>query len=160
MDQRTTDRRRLGCLIFLLAALCFYGLLWLYSSSDSDAVSAIEGIGGNVEKGFSGTAVNFNNNTDVTDNDLKHLKGLLNVTGVSISNTRLTDAGLVHLVGLKKLRTLSLDDTAITDAGLEHLKKIPSLRHLYLTDTEVTNEGLKDLQKALPKCQLTPFPAF
>jgi hypothetical protein len=31
-DQHAADRRLLGCLFFILAALCLTGLLWLYLS--------------------------------------------------------------------------------------------------------------------------------
>jgi hypothetical protein len=118
------------------------------------AVSAIKAIGGGVLRSMKGTGVSFNNNMNVTNDDLKHLKAIRNLINVELGNTLITDAGLVHLVGLKKLRTLNLSDTAITDAGLEHLKKIPSLRNLSLMDTEVTTDGLRDFQKALPKCEL------
>jgi Leucine Rich repeat len=159
-------RLRMKHLLLAVAALSLIlaALVWFNksdSAADLAAVSAVKAIGGNVLRSMRGTGINFNNNTNVTDDDLKHLKAISNIIDVGLGNTRITDAGLAHLVGLKKLKSLDLRDTAITDAGLAQLKKIPGLRHLNLRGTEVTPNGLIDFQRALPKCQLdiaSPIP--
>ncbi|MCH8921615.1 MAG: hypothetical protein IIA67_00530, partial [Planctomycetes bacterium] len=60
--------------------------------------------------------------TNITDDELKHIRGLTNLESVSFAGTKVTDAGLEHLKGLKNLQGLGLSSTNITDAGLEHLK--------------------------------------
>lgn len=56
--------------------------------------------------------------TNVSDAGLVHLRGLTQLTSLSISGTKVTDAGLVYLSGLTNLTTLNLSATKVTDAGL------------------------------------------
>ncbi len=119
-------------------------------------------------------------NTQFTDADLEHLKGLTSLTSLSIAHTQVTDAGLVHLKGLTKLKYLylfetqvtdsglkhlkgltnlefiNLGNTHVTDAGLKHLKVLSNLNYVALYDTQVTVEGRKMLRKTLPMCQVVP----
>ncbi len=67
-----------------------------------------------------------------TDDGLKNLKGLTNLTNLLICGPGVTDAGLANLQGLTKLESLVLHGTSVTDAGLEHLKSLPSLQSLAL----------------------------
>ena len=91
-------------------------------------------------------------NTEVTDADLEHLKGLTALQGLGISNTKVTDAGLEHLKGLTALQKLTVSNTKVTDAGLEHLEGLTDLRWLLLDNTQVTDAGVARLQEALPNC--------
>ena len=112
-------------------------------------------------------------NTQVTDVELRHLKGLTQLEdlylanthvtikgvgelqqlqGLSLAGTKVTDAGLEHLEGLTQLRKLCLDDTKITDAGLEYLTRLTQLDELSVVNTQVTDVGLVHL-KGLPKLQ-------
>ena len=106
----------------------------------------------------------------LADDDLQPIKGLTNLTELSLSNqSMVTDAGLMHLKGLKKLKRLNVRSILgpdiglerlnelvavrtrspgpkITDAGLEHLKGLPSLEYLNLEGTRVTDAGLRHLK--------------
>ena len=79
---------------------------------------------------------------------------LMKVIQVDLSGTRVSDDGLKHLKGLTDLGSLYLNNTQVTDAGLEHLKGMTHLRSLSLRGTKVTDEGIQELQQALPNCRI------
>lgn len=83
--------------------------------------------------------------TAVTDDGLRHLRGLRHTQHVSLYNTQITDAGLQHLGGLEHLEGLSLNDTNVSALGLRHLRGLTQLQNLYLRNTEVTDAGLAHL---------------
>jgi internalin A len=85
-----------------------------------------------------------------SDEGLEHLKGLTNLSNLSLDSAQVTDAGLAHLRGLTKLTCLSLPFTRITDAGLVHLKGLANLSTISLSGTRVTAAGAKELQRTLP----------
>ncbi len=61
---------------------------------------------------------------DITDDGLKHLAGLKNLTDLSISGcTKLTDAGMTELTKITKLARLEIYDSKITDTGIFALKR-------------------------------------
>ncbi len=60
--------------------------------------------------------------------------------------------GLVHVKGLPNLTSLSLYGTLITDVGLVHLTGLASLTRLYLYRTKITNAGEAEIRAALPNC--------
>ena len=93
-------------------------------------------------------------NTRVTDAGLRNLEGLTQLAALSLNKTQVTDAGMRHLHGLTKLVVLSLNDTKLTDAGLDQLTGLPQLVFLSLENTGVTEEGVNGLEKALPKCSI------
>src|SRR6185436_4842937 len=102
------------------------------------AIAALRKLGADV----SSESVSLRN-SEVTDADLIHLKGMTSVTKVALMNCKkVTDAGLMHLKGLKKVETLYLPYTSVGDAGLEHLKGMTSLTNLYLSGTKVGDDGL------------------
>jgi hypothetical protein len=93
--------------------------------------------------------------TGVTDDGLKELKRLPNLTSFGIWSgpprwangkrlTPITDAGMANL-DLKYVVNLSLDGLPITDAGLKSLPDLPSLRSLQLTGTMIEGPGLSRL---------------
>jgi Leucine-rich repeat (LRR) protein len=75
--------------------------------------------------------------------DLKHLSGLKNLKGLSLSSyIGLTDADMQHLAGLENLRELYLSSTLITDAGLKHLAALNKLERLTFSDlNDITDSG-------------------
>jgi Leucine-rich repeat (LRR) protein len=104
--------------------------------------------------------------TSVTDEGLKHLAGLKNlskldlagteVTGaglkhltnlreLGLQHTKMTDAGLETIAGIKSLTTLNLEFVQVTDAGIKHLAGLPNLTDLNLVNTQVTDAGLVPL---------------
>lgn len=91
--------------------------------------------------------------TDVTDADLAHLRGLSGLRLLSLGS-QITDAGLAYLSSLTGLYILDLDFTQITDAGLAHLQGLANLKSLELSETQITDAGLAELRRALPQCEI------
>jgi Leucine Rich Repeat (LRR) protein len=125
--------------------------------------------------------VNFNENADPADDDLRVFAKLRDVQQLSFSNCRkITDGGLIHLSGLVRLKVLVLDGTSIqgpglchllplrhlegltfsstplSDDGLEKLAALPNLKWLHVNDTNITDDGLKRLStsRSLQSLQL------
>src|SRR5262245_58116797 len=96
------------------------------SAQESDLDKVVAGIqkkGGKVDRddkapGKPVIAVNFAT-AKIDDEALDALKGLDQVTKVSLNGTPITDAGLERLKGLESLQKLYLVDCKVTDAGLE-----------------------------------------
>jgi Leucine-rich repeat (LRR) protein len=73
--------------------------------------------------------------TRVTDDGLRHIKGLTKLRWLSLRYARnITNAGLVHLKDLKNLEDLSLEATKTTAAGLVHLQGLTKLRRVRLAN--------------------------
>ncbi len=113
--------------------------------------------------------------TLVTGNGLRHLKGLREITSLSLHETALrdsdieplsslrtltslnlngtsniTDDGLRHLQGLTRLEYLGLYRTKVGDAGLQYLYDLTDLRTVDLYKTAVTDDGIHELKMKLP----------
>jgi hypothetical protein len=91
----------------------------------------------------------------LNDTRLANLKGLTELTHVSLYGTQVIDASLTHLEGLTKLSTLDLRNTHVTDAGLAHLKGLTNLSELYIVGDQVTYVGVKELNQALPNLKIS-----
>lgn len=76
------------------------------------------------------------------------------IVKVSFAGLDITDANLVHVKGLINLDELNLRDTQAGDSGMEHLKGLTSLQRLFLSNTKVTDAGDSELKKALPNCKV------
>ena len=98
---------------------------------DTGPVAALEELGAAIERHASGHVVNVNcpRNEKITDGDLVHLKGLIDLKILYLGATQITDAGLVHLKGMTQLERLDLSETQVTDAGVAELQKaIPNCK--------------------------------
>jgi hypothetical protein len=95
--------------------------------------------------------------SQVDDASLIHVSGLTGLTKLDLTNTAIGDAGLGHLEGLAKLSELKIGFTQVTNAGLAHLNRLTDLSQLDLTYTAITDEGLVRLQglKKLSKLVLS-----
>ena len=91
---------------------------------------------------------------DISDEGLKNLEHMTELSYLPLSHTKVTDAGLEYLLRFQKLETLELDGTKISDAGLMHLAKFPALANLSVFDTPVTLEAIERLQNVLPNCSI------
>jgi len=86
------------------------------------------------------------NGPGVTDTALANLRGADKLESVELVGTQVSDAGLIHLEGLTRLRELDLSDTRVTDGGLECLKGLLELEKLGLDRTQVTDGGLQHVK--------------
>ena len=118
---------------------------------ESQAVREIERLGGKLTRneklpGRPVTQVDFETNSEFSDQDLRLLKSFVELTTLELSNTKvcgthIKGAGLIELRGLKKLASLSLWSSQISDAGLVQLQDFKSLTTLILAKTEITDAG-------------------
>jgi Leucine-rich repeat (LRR) protein len=77
-------------------------------------------------------------NADVTDETLRHLRGLRQLRELDLNNTQVSDEGLNVLKELPNLQFLKLQNTRITDAGFRaSLATMESLERLDLRGTDV-----------------------
>ena len=89
--------------------------------TQEEAVAAIEALGGmcRIDENNIVTMVNLSNppsaNKEVTDADLKHLKGLTKLESLDLRKNNITGAALVHLKGLTNLDFLILSSTKVSD---------------------------------------------
>jgi hypothetical protein len=127
--------------------------------AEDKAVAFVEKLGGTVERdekapGKPVVTVNFAS-TQVTDEGMKDLKELRNLSSLVLRRTQVTDSGLKELKELKCLSMLDLCGTPVTDAALKQLMELKNLSSLSLAATWVTDTGLKEL-KGFNKVFLKP----
>ena len=77
-----------------------------------------------------------------------------------LSGTKLTDDGLKQLARMQNLSRLDLASCDIHDSGMEHLQSLPSLRAVGLRSTRVSDTGLYDLIEALRHNAVIQGPNF
>ena len=66
----------------------------------------------------------------------------------------ISDEDIKELAKLQQLTRINLDSTQITDAGLKVVAKMKQLQELDLENTKVTKAGVDELMKALPNCKI------
>ncbi len=81
---------------------------------------------------------------EVTDEHLKELAHLKNLTTLGLRHSRVTSEGLKELAFLLNLTTLDIACSSVRDAGMRELAHLPNLRTLFLP-SYLTNAGLKEL---------------
>ena len=92
--------------------------------------------------------------TKITDEGLKTIGQLSNLTQLNLEHTAIRDAGLAHLKALSRLTMLNVIGNQVSDSGLNQLAAIPTLEKLYLYQTEVTSEGVRTLMRERPKVEI------
>ena len=85
--------------------------------------------------------------TRVTDEGLRHLRGLDQLQWVDLSFTRTGDAGLAHFAAAQQLHHLRLEQTRITAAGLDVVGTFRQLEELDLSQTAVRDDDLPKLAR-------------
>jgi serine/threonine protein kinase len=83
-------------------------------------------------KDYQVTGIDLGTSLLVTDDGLKNLNGLTELTMLNLDSTKVSDEGLAHLKDLVQLNDLRLFGTKITDAGILHLKNMTQLSRLCL----------------------------
>ncbi len=99
-------------------------------------------------------------NTKVTDDGLRHLAGVSQLSQLTLGNddvrftplvprpiSPITEAGLIHLRVLRQLGNLDLSGLPITDVGLDAIKDLPILGELSLSRTKIKGPGLARLTR-------------
>ena len=105
-------------------------------------VRKLEALGGRIFKNGERVVEVKLDRTQVTDEDLKLVAVLPEVTDLSLEQTQVGDTGMSHLKALAKLEWLNLFGTQVGDNGLKHLKELNSLKHLPIGHTRVTDAGM------------------
>lgn len=89
-------------------------------------------------------------NMDITDEALKTVGSLENLTQLLMNNSKISDTGMQQLQNLTHLEVLNIYNTPISDEGLQTLKSNSALRKIYIWQTNVTAIGIGDLKGNLP----------
>lgn len=90
-------------------------------------------------------------NSGITDEDLKSIGALSNLTKLNLHGNNISDDGVEHLLTLSRLQYLNLYGTKVTDRTIMHFSAMESLKRLYLWETGVRNDALVDsLMKQKP----------
>ena len=90
-------------------------------------------------------------NSGITDEDLKSIGVLSNLTKLNLHGNNISDDGVEHLLTLSRLQYLNLYGTKVTDRTIMHFSAMESLKRLYLWETGVRNDALVDsLMKQKP----------
>ena len=80
--------------------------------------------------------------SDVTDDDLVHIKDMTWLESLHLGDTGITDEGLVNIASLHNLKKLTLSNTAVDGSGFGHLDVLEGLALLDLTRSNVNNNGI------------------
>jgi len=92
--------------------------------------------------------------TRITDEGLKIVGQLTNLTRLSLDYTGIQDSGLEKLVTLAKLNSLNLVGTTVGDQGIAYLSQLKKLKRIYLYQTKVTHIGIQNLSRNLAAVEI------
>ena len=84
--------------------------------------------------------------SQISDEGLKNIAALTNLTRLDVSYTAISNDGVAHLVPMTSLSELYLNDTKLSDGVFEHLSHMPSLKTVFLSGTKVTDHGIAQLE--------------
>ena len=138
-------KRLLGILLAMVVVGC--GSNESVGDPRGDPVAALEKLEARIERNERGEVIGVElSGTQVSDEEMAHLKPLANLQVLHLFNTQIGDTGLIHLQGMTNLRELGLGRTQITDEGLVHLKNLTGLQTL---DLKETSRGLVQRGRAV-----------
>lgn len=92
--------------------------------------------------------------TKITNEGLKIIGQLSNLTQLNLERTNIGDEGLSHLSTLSQLGQLNVVGNKITDSGIKHLSALPKLEKVFLYQTDVTAQGVRVLSNDRPKMEI------
>ncbi len=85
----------------------------------------------------------------VTDDGLRLLKDLKQLSELHLRSTPVTNAGMQHLAKLTNLTTLNISQTSVGDDGLKHLTNLRNLTYLSLHSTKSGDKGLEHIKNLI-----------
>lgn len=88
--------------------------------------------------------------TKITDEGLKTVGQLNNLTQLNLEYTAVDGSGLKNLNALKQLTIINLVGSKIDDSGLSDLSDIKNLKKIYLYQTSITANGVQAFKAKLP----------
>ena len=68
-----------------------------------------------------------------------------NLKSLNLDNTKVTDEGVKSVSGMEDLTWLHLGKTAITDASVDPLLRLKNLRYLSVRQSKMTSDGYYEL---------------
>ncbi len=84
-------------------------------------------------------------NSGTTDEMLKLIGNLPNLTKLRLDGNPITEKGIIHLEGLQYLESISLYNTEVNKECLKSFIKLPALKKLYLGRTQIKEEDISDI---------------
>lgn len=87
-------------------------------------------------------------NCHLTDDDLKVLAQLPNLTKLRLQKNSITDKGIGYLKGLTKLTVLNAYQNPLTDQSVATIQQLPALKEVDLWQTGVSENGVAKLKAA------------
>jgi hypothetical protein len=147
----------LRALLVLTTAVCVWLSWHARANRQREAAAAIMAMGGFVEfdeDGKTPDMVSFRQEPDPTSPIPPNMSRIFGAG----SQVTLTDQGLRHIGCLSELTSFWLVGVPIGDAGLKWLRPLKKLRQVRLMGTHVTAAGIAELQKSLPNCEIIYHP--
>ncbi|MBL7818252.1 MAG: hypothetical protein JNL70_24790 [Saprospiraceae bacterium] len=90
-------------------------------------------------------------NTQITDEAMRTVAQLTNLTRLSLDNTAITSQGVAQLATLTHLQYLNVVGTPISGESLYPLSHLTELREVFLYKTKVSTSVLESLKQKMPK---------
>ncbi len=92
--------------------------------------------------------------TNVTDEGLKTIGQLSNLTELNLEHTKVGDLGIEQLMPLKRLVMLNLVGSQVSNKSLVNIGRFTNLEKVFLYQTGVSSEGVDQLKKDRPKLEV------
>ena len=89
----------------------------------------------------------------LSDEELRHLRGLRRLTELKMEAVPIDGSGLEHLASLANLQSLSLSRIHLKDEHVHWLTHMKQLRVLGLNDSTISPPVAAELQRKMPWCQ-------
>ncbi|MCE9555260.1 MAG: hypothetical protein K8T91_18065 [Planctomycetes bacterium] len=89
------------------------------------------------------TTLNLSGCSAIDDEALKHIGKIHTLTTLYLNNTAITDAGLLELRGLDNLSSLSILAPRVTSRAVGRLKAMPTLLHLSHAPVSLSEGGIE-----------------
>jgi len=90
----------------------------------------------------------------VTDEWLKHIAPMTDLSVLTIKRAQVTNEGLTNLLGMNQLAMLSLMYVPLTDPAIEHLQQLRGVARMRIYGTHLTEAGVDRLRGALATSEI------